>query len=305
MYGVTFLLSLFGVDALFWAEPSTLGIVVSVGICIVAALNLFLDFDMIRRLSVAGAPKPMEWYGAFGLTVTLVLAVLRDPAPAQRTCGTERVARSADPGHLESTAHGRRRPHRRSCCASRPGAPRSRGVRPRREARLVRLAGPRRRRVRRHAPRPGRDPGRRRVPAAAVVDQVRDLLPGRAARRCDHVGDQPAARPGREGEHPRAHQPRRDGRRRRRRARRRRGRRPPDPRLRARSRVRRRAAAVAAGAVADRRRVHRVDERDDRAAEGRGVRPHRAWRSSRATSASSPRPGDRRLSRCRSRTSDT
>ncbi len=80
MYGVTMLLSLFGVDALFWAQPSTLGIAVSVGICIVAALNLFLDFDMIRRLSVAGAPKPMEWYGAFGLTVTLVwlyLEVLR------------------------------------------------------------------------------------------------------------------------------------------------------------------------------------------------------------------------------------
>lgn len=80
MYGVTMLLSLFGVDALFWAEPSTLGIVISIGICIVAALNLFLDFDMIRRLSVAGAPKQMEWYGAFGLTVTLVwlyLEVLR------------------------------------------------------------------------------------------------------------------------------------------------------------------------------------------------------------------------------------
>jgi uncharacterized YccA/Bax inhibitor family protein len=80
MYGVTFLLSLFGVDALFWAEPSTLGIVISIGICVVAALNLFLDFDMIRRLSVAGAPKPMEWYGAFGLTVTLVwlyLEILR------------------------------------------------------------------------------------------------------------------------------------------------------------------------------------------------------------------------------------
>lgn len=80
MYGVTMLLSLFGVDALFWAHPSGLGIAVSVGICIVAALNLFLDFDMIRRLSVAGAPKPMEWYGAFGLTVTLVwlyLEILR------------------------------------------------------------------------------------------------------------------------------------------------------------------------------------------------------------------------------------
>ena len=38
----------------------------------VAALNLFLDYEFIRRASIAGAPKYMEWYGAFGLMVTLV-----------------------------------------------------------------------------------------------------------------------------------------------------------------------------------------------------------------------------------------
>jgi uncharacterized YccA/Bax inhibitor family protein len=80
MYAVTMLLSLFGVDILFWAQPSALGIGLSVVICIVAALNLFLDFDMIRRMSVAGAPKSAEWYGAFGITVTIVwlyLEILR------------------------------------------------------------------------------------------------------------------------------------------------------------------------------------------------------------------------------------
>ncbi len=80
MYAVTMLFSLFGADILFWAEPSALGIGISVVICVVAALNLFLDFDMIRRLSVAGAPKEMEWYGAFGITVTVVwlyLEILR------------------------------------------------------------------------------------------------------------------------------------------------------------------------------------------------------------------------------------
>ena len=81
------LLSLFGVDVMFWNEPSALGIAVSVVIACVAALNLFLDYEFIRRASTEGAPKYMEWYGAFGIMVTLVwlylemlrlLALLRD-----------------------------------------------------------------------------------------------------------------------------------------------------------------------------------------------------------------------------------
>lgn len=80
MYFATMLLSVFGVDMAFWREPSALGIAISVGICIVAALNLFVDFEFIRRMVVARQPKQMEWYGAFGLTVTLVwlyLEILR------------------------------------------------------------------------------------------------------------------------------------------------------------------------------------------------------------------------------------
>ena len=38
----------------------------------IAALNLVLDFDLIERGVAAGAPKYMEWYGAFGLMVTLI-----------------------------------------------------------------------------------------------------------------------------------------------------------------------------------------------------------------------------------------
>ena len=38
----------------------------------IAALNLVLDFDFIERGVQAGAPKYMEWYGAFGILVTLV-----------------------------------------------------------------------------------------------------------------------------------------------------------------------------------------------------------------------------------------
>ena len=44
----------------------------SVIVVIVAALNLVLDFDFIESGAKAGAPKYMEWYGAFGLMVTLV-----------------------------------------------------------------------------------------------------------------------------------------------------------------------------------------------------------------------------------------
>jgi uncharacterized YccA/Bax inhibitor family protein len=80
MYFATFLLSLFGADLTFWNEPSALGIGLSVLICIVAALNLFVDFEFIRRMVVAGSPKRMEWYGAFGITVTIVwlyLEILR------------------------------------------------------------------------------------------------------------------------------------------------------------------------------------------------------------------------------------
>ena len=49
-------------------------------VAVVAALNLFLDYEFIRQAVVAGAPKYMEWYGAFGIIVTLVwlyLEILR------------------------------------------------------------------------------------------------------------------------------------------------------------------------------------------------------------------------------------
>jgi uncharacterized YccA/Bax inhibitor family protein len=72
LYMVTFILSIFGVDMTFWNEPSPLGIGISVVIVCVAAFNLMLDFNFIEKASAAGEPKYMEWYGAFGLTVTLI-----------------------------------------------------------------------------------------------------------------------------------------------------------------------------------------------------------------------------------------
>lgn len=49
-----------------------IGIGFSIFVVIIAALNLVLDFDMIETAVGSGAPKYMEWYGAFGIMVTLV-----------------------------------------------------------------------------------------------------------------------------------------------------------------------------------------------------------------------------------------
>jgi uncharacterized YccA/Bax inhibitor family protein len=57
-----------------------MSILFSIGVVIIAALNLVLDFDFIEEGSEKGAPKYMEWYGAFGLLVTLIwlyLEILR------------------------------------------------------------------------------------------------------------------------------------------------------------------------------------------------------------------------------------
>jgi len=52
----------------------------SLVVIVIAALNLVLDFDFIEEGAEKGAPKYMEWYGAFGLLVTLIwlyLEILR------------------------------------------------------------------------------------------------------------------------------------------------------------------------------------------------------------------------------------
>ena len=64
-----------------------IGIGFSLFVVVVASLNLVLDFDMIETGARMGAPKYMEWYGAFGLMVTLIwlyLEMLRLLAKLQR-----------------------------------------------------------------------------------------------------------------------------------------------------------------------------------------------------------------------------
>lgn len=79
-YLLTWILSFFGVHFAFLTTGSTFGIVFSLAVIAIASLNLLLDYDMIEQGAAMGAPKYMEWYGAFGLLVTLVwlyLEILR------------------------------------------------------------------------------------------------------------------------------------------------------------------------------------------------------------------------------------
>ena len=81
LYLVNIGMRLFGFEGMgFIHESGTFGILFSVFVVIVAALNLVMDFDFIESGVDAGAPKYMEWYAGFGLVVTLVwlyLEILR------------------------------------------------------------------------------------------------------------------------------------------------------------------------------------------------------------------------------------
>ena len=72
VYLVTMLLGFFGIRMPYIHESGMIGIGFSLFVVIIAALNLVLDFDFIENVAAQGAPKYMEWYGAFGLMVTLI-----------------------------------------------------------------------------------------------------------------------------------------------------------------------------------------------------------------------------------------
>jgi uncharacterized YccA/Bax inhibitor family protein len=72
VYLISIVLSFFGVRTPYLNDASPIGILISVIIVGVAALNLVLDFDFIETGANQGAPQYMEWYGAFGLMVTLI-----------------------------------------------------------------------------------------------------------------------------------------------------------------------------------------------------------------------------------------
>ena len=72
VYLVGFVISLFGATIPLIHGSGTVGILFSMLVVTIAALNLVLDFDFIEGATEQGAPKYLEWYGAFGLLVTLV-----------------------------------------------------------------------------------------------------------------------------------------------------------------------------------------------------------------------------------------
>src|ERR1700691_4304374 len=79
-YLLQFVLGFFGVHFTPINGSGPIGIGFSLIVVGIAALNLVLDFDFIENGARLGAPKYMEWYGAFGIMVTLVwlyLEILR------------------------------------------------------------------------------------------------------------------------------------------------------------------------------------------------------------------------------------
>jgi uncharacterized YccA/Bax inhibitor family protein len=73
VYLVSMLMRMFmGTPIPFIHQGGIIGIVFSLVVVGIAAFNLVMDFDFIETAANEGAPKYMEWYGAFGLMVTLV-----------------------------------------------------------------------------------------------------------------------------------------------------------------------------------------------------------------------------------------
>jgi uncharacterized YccA/Bax inhibitor family protein len=71
-YLLTMILGFFGIRMPLMYGNSWASIGFSLFVVVIAALNLVLDFDFIEQGAARGAPKYMEWYGAFGLMVTLI-----------------------------------------------------------------------------------------------------------------------------------------------------------------------------------------------------------------------------------------
>jgi len=72
VYLLSIVLRFFNIEIPLIHESGLIGIGFSLFVVVIAALNLVLDFDFIETGVEQRAPKYMEWYGAFGLMVTLV-----------------------------------------------------------------------------------------------------------------------------------------------------------------------------------------------------------------------------------------
>ena len=73
LYLISFIMNMFGSTGIGFIHSNGLfGIGFSLFVVAIAALNLVLDFDFIEQGAEQGAPKYMEWFGAFALMVTLI-----------------------------------------------------------------------------------------------------------------------------------------------------------------------------------------------------------------------------------------
>ena len=73
LYLISMIMNMFGSSGIGFIHSNGLfGIGFSLFVVAIAALNLVLDFDFIEQGSELGAPKYMEWFGAFSLMVTLI-----------------------------------------------------------------------------------------------------------------------------------------------------------------------------------------------------------------------------------------
>jgi len=72
IYLASFVLGFFGIQIPLIHGNGIVGIIFSLVVVVIAALNLVLDFDFIEQGEANGAPKYMEWYASYGLLVTLV-----------------------------------------------------------------------------------------------------------------------------------------------------------------------------------------------------------------------------------------
>lgn len=72
VYLISFIGGFFGYSVPIINSTSNLGILFTVAVVIIASLNLILDFDFIEKGAQRMLPKSYEWYGAFGLLVTIV-----------------------------------------------------------------------------------------------------------------------------------------------------------------------------------------------------------------------------------------
>lgn len=72
VYLINFVMHMFGSGLPYLHSGGTIGILISLAIIAIAAMNLLLDFDNFEKGEEQQAPTYMEWFAAMGLLITLV-----------------------------------------------------------------------------------------------------------------------------------------------------------------------------------------------------------------------------------------